>query len=75
MTRYALLIYIELWSKIHKNENDTHIPLYQIYLPKLHENKLKHYRLNLFKEIAIGLNNGLLTTSESFASLSDGLLV
>ena len=36
---------------------------------------LKYYRLNLFKEIAIGYNHSLQTTSESPASLSDGLLV
>ena len=55
----------KLTSKLHKNENYTEISLYQIYQPKLHENIKKFYRLNLFKEIAIGFNNGLQTTSES----------
>ena len=42
-------------------ENNIDISLYQIYLPKLHENILKFYRLNLFKEIVIGSNHGLQT--------------
>ena len=42
----------KLSSKLCKNENYIDVPLYQIYLPKLHENILKYYRL--FKEIAIG---------------------
>ena len=50
-----------------KNENNTDISLYQIYLPKLPEN-MKYFRLNLFKEIAIGFNQ---TTLESPANLSD----
>ena len=49
-------------SKLHKNENTTDITLYQIYLIKLHENILKYYRFNLFKQIAIGFNHGLQTT-------------
>ncbi len=65
----------KLSSKLRKNENNTDISFYQIYLPKLHKNILKYYRLNLFKEIAIGFNHGLQMTSESLASLLDGLLV
>ncbi len=51
------------------------ISLYQIYLPKLHENILKYYRLNLFKEIAIIFNLELQTTPESPANVSHGFLV
>ena len=61
--------------KLRKNENNTDISLYLIYLPKLYENILKYYRLNSFKEISIGFNHGLQTTSKSPANLSDGLLV
>ena len=46
-------------SKLCKNENNTNISLYQIYLPKLQENILKYYRFNLFKEIAIDFNHGI----------------
>ena len=65
----------KLSSKFHKNENNIDISLYQIYLPKLHENILKYLRLNLFKEITIGFNASLQTTSESPASISNGLLI
>ena len=34
--------------KLHKNEKNTNISHNQMYLPKLHENILKYYRLNLF---------------------------
>ena len=44
----------KLSSELHKNANRTNILLYQIYLPKLHENILKYYRLDLFKVITIG---------------------
>ena len=44
----------KLLTKLHKNENDFDISLYQIYLPKLHENILKNYSFNGFKEITIG---------------------
>ena len=57
-------------GKSHKNENNPCISLDQIYLPKFHENILKYYKLDLFKEIAIGFNH---MTSESPASLSDSL--
>ena len=33
----------KLLSKLHKNENNTDISLYQIYLPKLYENSFKYY--------------------------------
>ena len=62
-------------SKLCKNENNIDISLYQIYLPKWHENIMKYYRLNSFKEITIGFNHSLQMTSESPASLSNGLLV
>ena len=65
----------KLSSKSCKIQNDTDISLYQIYLPKLLENILKFYRLDLFKEIAICFNHGHQTTSESPESISDGLLV
>ena len=39
---------IKLSSKLRRNENNTDISLYQIYLPKLYENILKYYKLNLF---------------------------
>ena len=45
---------MEELSELCKNENNTDISLYPIYLPKLHENILKYNRLNLFKEINIG---------------------
>ena len=48
----------KLSSKLRKNENITVISFYQIYLPKLHENILKCYGLNSFKEIVIGFNHG-----------------
>ena len=43
----------KLSSKLGKNDNNSYITLYQIYLPKLHENILKYFRLSLFKEITI----------------------
>ena len=46
----------KLLSKLCENENNTDTSLYQVYLPKLHENILKYYRLNLFKEITMGFN-------------------
>ena len=33
----------KLTCKLHKTENNTDISLYQMYLPKLHENILKYY--------------------------------
>ena len=65
----------KLLLKFHKNVINIDISLYQIYLPKLHENILKYFRLNLFREITISFNHGLRTTSELPASLSDALLV
>ena len=44
---------IKLSSKLCKNENHSDISLYQVHLPKLHENILKYDRLNLYKVIAI----------------------
>ena len=41
------------------------------YLSKLHENILKYYRSNLFKEITINFNHDLQITSESPASFSN----
>ena len=38
----------KLLSKLSKNENNTDISLYQIYLGKLHENILKYSTLNSF---------------------------
>ena len=40
----------KLLSKLRKNENNTDIPLYQIYLPQLHENIWKYYWLDSFDE-------------------------
>ena len=57
------------FSESRKNGNNIHISFYQIYLPKLPENTLKNYRLNLFKDIAIDFNHGLQTSSESLAIL------
>ena len=49
-----------LSRKLHKYENNTDISLNLIiYLPKLHKNILKYYRLNLYNEITIGFNHGL----------------
>ena len=62
-------------SKLRKNENSTDISLYQIYLRKLYENILKHYGLDLIKEITSGFTHGLLMTSDSPASLFDRLLL
>ena len=42
----------KLSPKLHKNENNVDISLYLTLLQKLHENILKHYRLNLFQVIA-----------------------
>ena len=50
---------------LHKNENNPDI---------LHESILRYCRLNLFKEIAIGLKHRLQTTLKSFANLYDDLL-
>ena len=49
----------KLPSKLCKNENNTDILIYQLYLPKLHENIVKYYKLNLFREIPIGFNYSL----------------
>ena len=32
---------VKLSSKLRKKENNTNISIYQVYLPKLHENILK----------------------------------
>ena len=65
----------QLSSKSHKKENKTDILLYQIYLPKLHENIWKYYRLNLFKDIVTTFNYNLQETSKSPANLSNVSLV
>ena len=65
----------KLLSKLHKNQNSTDTSLYQIYLPKLHEDTLKYYRLDLFKEIAIFFNDSLQMSLESPTSISNDLLV
>ena len=65
----------KLSSKLCKNKNNTDISLYQMYQSKLYENILKCYRLNLFKEIAIGFNCDLQKNTESSASLTNGFLV
>ncbi len=44
-------------STLHKNENNADISFDQIYLPKLHENTLKFYRLSFSTRIALALNN------------------
>ena len=56
-------------SKLRKNWNYTDTSLYQIYLLKLHENILKPYRLDLFKEITIDFKRDLNMTSKFPASL------
>ena len=61
----------QLPSKLRKNN----ISLIQICSPKFYENILKDYRLTLLKGITIPFNHHLHTTSESPATLSDGLLV
>ena len=38
-----------------EKKKDTDISVYQIYLPKLHENILKYYKLKLFREITGGI--------------------
>ena len=58
----------KLSFKWRKNQNKS-VSLYQIYLPKLHENILKYYKLDLLKEITIGFNYILQTTLESPAWL------
>ena len=65
----------KLSSELRQNDNSTEITFYPMHLPNLHENIFNYYRLNLFKEIAIGFIHGLQTTSESPASLSDNHLV
>ena len=60
----------KLSTELCKKENNTDISLYQI---KLHENILKYWGLDLFKEITIGFNHDQKMTSESLASFSDGL--
>ena len=58
-----------LSSILRRNQNNADMSLCQIYLLKLHENILTYERLDLFKEVAIGSNYSLHTTSESPASL------
>ena len=55
----------QLLSKLCKNEKITDISFYQMHLPKLLENILKYYRLNSFKEIAIGFNHSFQMIMES----------
>ena len=66
---------IKLSSNLCINENNAALSLYEGDLPKLSENILKCYRLNLFQEIVISINHGPQLTIESPASLSDGLLI
>ena len=47
---YIYSIMGELSSKLRKNEDDTEISLYWIYLLKLHKNILKYYRSNFSKK-------------------------
>ena len=61
----------KLPSKFYKNENNTDISLYQLYLSKLNENILKYERWNLFKEINISFNHWLQMILEFSESLSD----
>ena len=56
-----------------QNENNTDISFYSIYLPKLHENILKYYRLNSSQEITIYFNCSLQSTLDSSASFLDSL--
>ena len=65
----------QLLSKSRQIETNDSISLYQIYLPKLHENILKYSRLNLFKEITTGYNHVFQMTLGSPARISSGLLV
>ena len=65
----------KLLYKWRQNENDVGISLYPIYSPKLDENILKHYWLNLSKEITMGFNDALRTTLEFPASIFDASLV
>ena len=62
------LVYLEnLFCKLGKNQNNSHISIFQIYLPKLHEN---NYKLSQYREIAIGFNHGHQTISKSPATFS-----
>ena len=65
----------KLSSKLCKNENYTGISLSQIYLSKLQKNILKYFRLNLFKNIAVGFNHCFQISSEFPVSLSGGIFV
>ena len=65
----------QLSSELCKNENYTDISSYQIYLIELHENILKYYRFNLFKEIPLDFSHSLQITLESPASPFDNFLV
>ena len=64
----------KLSSSLCKHINNANLLLYPIYLLKLHKTILKYYRLNLFKETMISFNHGLQMSSESLASLYNGLL-
>ena len=58
----------KLSPKLRKNENNI------ISLIRLHENILKYFLLDLFKELAIRFSHVFQTTSQSPVSLFDGLL-
>ena len=59
----------KLTSQLCKNEINANISFYHSCLPKLHENILEYYQLNVFKEITTGFNHSLQTTSKSPVSL------
>ena len=60
--------------KLYKNENNTDISLYHVYILKLHENILKYHRLDLFKEIT-DFNHSLLMTLKSPVNLFYSFLI
>ena len=65
----------KLSSELCENENNTDTSFYPLYLPKLHKDILKYFRLNLVKEIPIGFNHGFKMTLESSSSFFNSLLV
>ena len=48
-----IYVYVVRWVKCHLKKITFDISVYYIYLPKLHENILKYYWLNLFEGITI----------------------
>ena len=65
----------KMLSKFHKNENNTDISFYQLYLSKLPKNLLKYQRLKFILKIFICFYPERQTTSESPANLADCPLV